>query len=384
MGQSFVCCLMFEWEVGQLGSDVSLKVVGYGEENPVSEWQYIQIGEGTRKESLKVNKPPQEGHLRIVCVGCTHGNNSNFIIPEGDLLIHCGDLCGCSTYDSSALKAFKQDFLSPLIDKKVFPHGIIMIPGNHDYYSLTHSLSTKKLLHTEHSMYLQDEMALLQSNLLIFGSPMSCYRKAGSYCYQLYKRQSNGKLFPKPEAKYPSPTDSKIISSSFPSLSPGNLDILITHGPPKGIGDGFYGTGQGSYKLLQYTNRIKPKLHVFSDWHGLFEEPYHGVGIHRNPDYPDTVFVNCAQSYNGGPGVKVLRHQPILIDFPIPHPDSRPSKEACYNNWLENASYEMLYFHSGIKNSTKERCSSCVQTQTPHLNEHCPVQRKSLHISPSL
>lgn len=45
---------------------------------------------------------------------------------------------------------------------------------------------------------------------------------------------------------------------------PNDTDILITHGPPKGIAD----NGIGSEELLKRVNIIKPKIHVYGHAHG--------------------------------------------------------------------------------------------------------------------
>ena len=52
-------------------------------------------------------------------------------------------------------------------------------------------------------------------------------------------------------------------------MIPNNIDILITHGPPKGIlgtcSDGFdAGCSDLSYEIW---NRVKPKVHLFGHIH---------------------------------------------------------------------------------------------------------------------
>ena len=46
--------------------------------------------------------------------------------------------------------------------------------------------------------------------------------------------------------------------------NPADIDILITHGPPKGILD----SGMGCEELLLQINRVRPKIHCFGHVHG--------------------------------------------------------------------------------------------------------------------
>jgi Icc-related predicted phosphoesterase len=83
--------------------------------------------------------------------------------------------------------------------------------------------------------------------------------------------------------------------------SPGNTDILITHGPPRGILDRAPGSSShaGDQELLDAVTRVKPRLHVFGHIHGA-----HGL-----VSTPDTLFANAALL---GPGGDIDR-QPIVV-----------------------------------------------------------------------
>ena len=61
---------------------------------------------------------------RIVVISDTHGKHSPLILPDGDILVHCGDFCGRGQYQD-ALR-FIGWFQSQPHKHKIF------IAGNHD------------------------------------------------------------------------------------------------------------------------------------------------------------------------------------------------------------------------------------------------------------
>jgi len=69
-------------------------------------------------------------------------------------------------------------------------------------------------------------------------------------------------------------------------LIPESTDVLITHGPPKGIRDGFHipnsGTQHlGDQQLLEAIYRVKPRVHIFGHIHagyGKWVEPTSSLG----------------------------------------------------------------------------------------------------------
>lgn len=74
---------------------------------------------------------------------------------------------------------------------------------------------------------------------------------------------------------------------------PNDIDILMTHGPPKGILDRTWvdSKSAGSKELLKAINRIRPKLHVFGHIHEGYGQKVVGYG-QKVAD--NTTFVNCS------------------------------------------------------------------------------------------
>lgn len=89
-------------------------------------------------------------------------------------------------------------------------------------------------------------------------------------------------------------------------LVPDGVDVLITHGPPKGHGDlNFLGVQTGCDELLfAVQHRIRPKFHIFGHVHEGFGITTDGV----------TTFINAS--------CLDLRYKPVnkpvIFDLPLP------------------------------------------------------------------
>ena len=95
--------------------------------------------------------------MKIICISDTHGQHENLIVPNGDLLIHAGDIT--STGDKEDLIKFN-NWLGNL------PHKYkIVIAGNHDFYYEIHPEETKKIF--SNAIYLNDSGVSIEG--LIFG-----------------------------------------------------------------------------------------------------------------------------------------------------------------------------------------------------------------------
>jgi Icc-related predicted phosphoesterase len=81
------------------------------------------------------------------------------------------------------------------------------------------------------------------------------------------------------------------------ALIPEDVDILVTHSPPYGILDGtLFQENVGSISLYErlYSEKIKPRLHVFGHVHESYGHWPEML------DFPHTQFVNashCNQDY---------------------------------------------------------------------------------------
>lgn len=186
---------------------------------------------------------PAGAVVRLVCISDTHTKSKT--IPDGDILIHAGDLTNAGTITELQEQI---DWLDSL------PHTHkIAIAGNHDTYLDSRSRQTlqrddingtldwkgiRYLQHSGTSLYL----ARQRRTLRVFGAPQIPACGGPEFAFQ-----------------YPRGQD------AWSDTIPLDLDILITHTPPRWHLD--LPAGLGCEWLLKEVWRVKPKIHVFGHVH---------------------------------------------------------------------------------------------------------------------
>jgi calcineurin-like phosphoesterase family protein len=196
--------------------------------------------------------------MRLVLLSDTHRMHERIAIPDGDILIHAGDFCGHGTRNQAL--AFAKFF-------RALPHRHkVVIAGNHDRCLELEPELGKEIFTGCH--YLCDSGVEIEG-LHCWGSPWQPW---------FLDWAINLQRGPALRAKW--------------DLIPPNTDILITHGPPRGILDRtFSGEAVGCDDLREAVERIGPRLHVF----GHIHEGYGQLTIGK------TRFVNasiCTLSYD--------------------------------------------------------------------------------------
>jgi predicted phosphodiesterase len=141
--------------------------------------------------------------MKIISISDTHGLHPSMKIPDGDLLVHAGDLTRHGTLDD--VREFNT-FLGTL----PHPHKIV-IAGNHDFCFEDYRMDCEDAL--TNCIYLQDQEVTIDG-VRFYGSPWQPW---------FYDWAFNLDRGPEIRAKW--------------DLIPEGIDILITHGPPYGIGD---------------------------------------------------------------------------------------------------------------------------------------------------
>jgi Icc-related predicted phosphoesterase len=194
---------------------------------------------------------------RIVCISDTHMRCRQVAIPEGDILIHAGDLTGRG---SLAELGGELDWLRSL------PHAHkVVIAGNHDF--CFERLADEARALCGGLTYLEDAEAVVMG-LRIWGSPWQPWFHDWAF---------NLRRGPEIRAKW--------------DLIPAGIDVLVTHGPPFGLGDRtIEGDDVGCEDLLAAIGRIRPRHHVCGHIH-------EGWGM-REKD--GTAFINaslCDRAY---------------------------------------------------------------------------------------
>jgi len=205
---------------------------------------------------VPVTPPPNNPPVQVVCISDTH--NKTPALPNGDILLHAGDLTVKGTF--AELQA-QIDWLNAQ------PHAHkIVIGGNHDYLldSEFVARAPERISVSEGEgaadlrwgrvVYLQDRAVTVKvrdRDIKVYGCPWT--PMSGNWAFQ-----------------YPP------IRDVWREAVPVDTEILVSHGPPRGHLDR-YVIDRGCGWLLQTLGRVRPKLVVFGhihDGHGREDVAY--------------------------------------------------------------------------------------------------------------
>lgn len=206
--------------------------------------------------------------LRLVCLSDTHNLHDQLEVPDGDVLLHAGDFTGGGT--AAEIEAFGA-FLAGL------PHREkVVIAGNHDFLFEWEPERARALL--GEVTYLQDSGARIEG-LHVWGSPWQPW--FNDWAFNLPRGAPLAERW---------------------ALVPESVDVLLTHGPPRGVLDTtFDGKAVGCEELEVARARIRPRLHLF----GHIHEAY---GTHREDGILSVNASNCDPRYR-------LANPAVVIDW---------------------------------------------------------------------
>lgn len=211
--------------------------------------------------------------MKIVCLSDLHGTLPK--VPDCDLLLIAGDICGPShpELQKSFLDYEFRNWLDKIVDRDIMVAGV---EGNHAILAKREPEIFRELMDSLAWHYLENDTFTLFPNeygVKIFGHPGSLPFGVGwAFNY------TEGEL----EKAYSTIDD--------------DVDIIISHGPPYGIGDvpgppynnnPNYHTG--SVSLLETIDRIRPKILVCGHIHGSY-----GVYEYENYDGTVTKIINAS------------------------------------------------------------------------------------------
>lgn len=218
--------------------------------------------------------------IRLVIISDTHGIHHDikrkFEIPDGDILIHGGDVSNIG--EEYGVKSFL-DWFS--IQK---PYSKVFIAGNHDFLFEDQKTIAKELVEERQKRwdlhYLEDSSTEIDG-LKFWGSPVT-----PPFMNWAFMRK-----------------DSKIVMHW--DYIADDTDILITHGPPRDILDfSKYGHEHvGCPYLRMRVMDIKPIVHIFGHVHGEY-------GVHEENG---TLFINAStlnEQYR-------ITNKPVVVDVDI-------------------------------------------------------------------
>ena len=191
--------------------------------------------------------------MKLILISDTHGRHDDVDIPDGDILIHAGDL-------SSRGREFEIDDFLDWFSNQPHKHKIF-IAGNHDFFFERENQETINSKMPNNVIYLNDSGIEIEG-VKIWGSPIQ-----PEFYNWAFNRERGDEI------------------KKHWDLIPLDTDVLITHGPPINILDKtIRRKSVGCEELLIAVNHIKPKIHVF----GHIHEAY-GVEI-----IDDTTFINAS------------------------------------------------------------------------------------------
>jgi len=211
--------------------------------------------------------------MRIVAFSDTHGHHNDLTVPDGDLLIFAGDFM-TDGYRASELYSF-----SHFMKKQPHQHKI-WIAGNHDRMVESHRNQAVSLF--SGCTYLENTSCFVEDRK-IWGTPWTPFFLNWAF---------NG--LPKK-------------MHDIWKIVPGDIDILVTHGPPESILDEVVTNNRikhvGCPFLYHELGRIQPVIHIFGHIHGAYGQR---LGERLDTDYYNVSV--CNERYE-------LAHPCTVIDL---------------------------------------------------------------------
>lgn len=182
--------------------------------------------------------------LKIVAISDTHGQHDKLLLPDGDILIHAGDI-------SNKGEDFEiPDFLF-WFDKQNFKSKIF-IAGNHDFFFERHPEEEIAKLVPNGIIYLKDSGTEIDG-VKFWGSPVTPW-----FFNWAFNRRRGHEI------------------ARHWDLIPDDTDILITHGPMfRRLDKNKDGQHLGCKDLFLRSQELNLKAHIFGhihEDHGIMEK----------------------------------------------------------------------------------------------------------------
>lgn len=194
--------------------------------------------------------------IKIVCISDTHCRLRKITIPEGDILVHSGDLTfrgdiSETSQEIRELGRYAKNF-----------KAIVLVEGNHDWLGVRHPELMNQMCKDNGITLLRDSSAIIEG-LNFYGSPWQ--PQFHNWAWNLPRGQA--------------------LKDKW-ALIPEDTQVLLTHGPPMGILDTVERFDRNSGIMgIEHVgcddlyNRVKSlpqlKLHNFGHLH-------FGYGIHKS------------------------------------------------------------------------------------------------------
>ena len=239
-----------------------------------------------------------EGVVRLVLISDTHMMHRKLDMPPGDILIHAGDF-------SNRGKEEEIREFDTWLEGLEYKHKVV-VPGNHDTGTDKEALMKDRKQREEEGETLEEAVmtnALVLCNrmvevegLRVFGFPFTLDKWGLSWWAHGVKGE----------------VEMEKMLGEFHDKSDGiDIDILVTHSPPYGVGDtNSLGQPCGSQALrtvLQGKKSQLPSLWVFGHIHECGGRAYRVCG-------KKTVMVNAASAETDNMVLGSVHH-PVVVDI---------------------------------------------------------------------
>ncbi|KAI9760150.1 MAG: hypothetical protein M4579_001870 [Chaenotheca gracillima] len=225
-----------------------------------------------RGPAYKPSANPQRPPLRIVCLSDTHSKIPKQPIPDGDILIHAGDLAGTGT--AAEIQA-QIDWLNSL------PHAEkIVVGGNHDSFLDPESrlpedggegaAATPLVNGDSPASSTRQRRQKTQSTPTLNWGPIH-YLEGRSITLALASHANRRiNIYGAPQIPRCGPSDfafqyDEDSEDEWTDTVPEETDVLVTHTPPRFHRD--LPAGLGCASLLNEIWRVRPTLHVCGHIH---------------------------------------------------------------------------------------------------------------------
>lgn len=195
--------------------------------------------------------------FRIVATADLHGHLPD--LPDGDLLVLAGDVLRHNRGDTPKSQAvWMQEHLVPWLDR----HGataawrdgyVVLVPGNHDNCLGTETPPAMRIGHEFERFLHRWNLNMLVRGPVLFDNGLWVQGFAPTPAFEGQN----------PAAAANSLNDAD-MRAAVDRISDG-LDLLITHGPPAGFGDGGFGCPELRDRLSSLDS--PPRLHLFGHIH---------------------------------------------------------------------------------------------------------------------
>lgn len=202
--------------------------------------------------------------MRFVAVSDTHNRNERIAVPDGDVLVHAGDLTMRGTAPELDAAARWLGALRPRY------RAVVAIAGNHDFGAESDPAATRALFESHGITWLADSATVIDG-VRIYGSPWQPWFLDWAFNFPQH--------------------DGGAMAQTTWAKIPDDTDLLLTHGPPFGILDATFPGDEraGCPHLLAAIRQRRIRAHVF----GHIHEGY-GTELHRGDDGAETRYVNAA------------------------------------------------------------------------------------------